>query len=549
MTNPTVTDVTVNSATLGATVTGTGFTLIERGVVYSVSSTNPSPTVDGPGVSRVVSTPAAIGTYTVPVTGLVSETPYSFRGYVITNLGTLYSAPVSTFTTFPQPLVTVPTVTTPTSSGITSTSADLGGNVTNNGNSAIIERGVVYSVTAINGNPFIGGANVTKKIATGTTTGVFTVNASGLVANTTYSFKAYAINSVGTSHTLDVGTFTTSSAPVITSPTVANITSSFATLGGNVTSEGVTSEGGATVTQRGVVFSLTATNANPLIGGTGVSAFAAPTTGTGVFTVNATNLSSGKNYSFKSYAINSVGTSYTTVGTFTTAAAVATITSPTVANITATTATLGGTVASDTTVSERGVVYTLDPNIAPVLGGPGVTKKTATGTTGAFTVGVTGLSSATSYYFRAYATNTVGTSYSVTSTFATNPVQLLGLALMEWVPAPQQPQVQALQLQAFSLEEPQPAQLQTFAVEEPQPTAVVESPQVVPGFVYYKADVEAIDPMSYQIETSSDNREWLPINENDWIVTETSAEIRATWVSTLVSPPTRIFFRIRSDIQ
>jgi hypothetical protein len=267
----------------------------------------------------------------------------------------------------------------------------------------------------------------------------------------------------------------------------------------------------------------------------------------------------GKIYSFKAYAING-GTSYTPVGSFTTAAALATITLPTISGITATTATLGGTVASDTTVSERGVVYTLDPNIAPVLGGPGVTKMTATGTTGAFTVGVTGLSSATSYYFRAYATNTAGTSYSVTSSFATNPVQLLGLALMEWVPAPQQAQVQALQLRTFSLEEPQPAQLQTFSleepqpaqlqtssVEEPQPTAVVESPQVVPGFVYYKAAAEEIDGMTYQIETSSDNREWLPINENDWTVTETSAEIRATWVST-GSPPTRIFFRIRSDI-
>jgi hypothetical protein len=166
---------------------------------------------------------------------------------------------------------------------------------------------------------------------------------------------------------------------------------------------------------------------------------------------------------------------------------------------------------------------------------------------GAFTVSVTGLSSATSYYFRAYATNTVGTSYSATSTFKTETAALLGLALMEWVPAPQQPQVQALQLQTFSLEEPQPAQLQTTAVEEPQPTAVVESPQVVPGFVYYKAAAEEIDGMTYQIETSSDNREWLPINENDWTVTETSAEIRATWVST-GSPPTRIFFRIRSDI-
>jgi hypothetical protein len=539
MTNPTVTTVTFNSATLGATLAGAGFTPFERGVVYSASLTNPFPALDGPGVTRVLSLPVAIGTFTVPVSGLVSATQYSYCGYVITDVGTFYTSPVSTFTTLSQAPLTLPAVTAPTSSTITGTSAALGGNVTADGGSAITERGVVYSVTGVNGDPFIGGGGVTKVVGSGTT-GVFTVNATGLLGNTTYSFRAYATNSVGTSHTSSIGTFTTVT-PTVVSPTSANIAASSATLGGNVTSDG-----GSAVVQRGVVFSLTATNPNPAIGGTGVSSVVASTAGTGVFTVNVAGLLPGKIYSFKAYAMNG-GTSYTPVGSFTTAAALATITLPTISGITATTATLGGTVASDTTVSERGVVYTLDPNIAPVLGGPDVTKKTATGTTGAFTVGVTGLSSATSYYFRAYATNTAGTSYSVTSSFATNPVQLLGLALMEWVPAPQQAQVQALQLQTYSEEDSQSAQLQTSAVEEPQPTAVVESPQVVPGFVYYKAAAEEIDQMIYQIETSLDNREWLPINEDDWTVTETSAEIRATWVST-GSPPTRIFFRIRSDI-
>ena len=643
--NATATAITFNSAVLGGAISGAATTdLLERGVVYSMFDSNPSPAIDGPGVIRVKNATLALGAFTVSVSGLGSNTKYAYSPYVITPFGTFYSSPASTFTTLSQAPLTLPAVTAPTSGTITGTSAALGGNVTADGGSAITERGVVYSVTGTDGDPFIGDGAVTKVVGTGTT-GVFTVNATGLLGNTTYSFRAYAINSVGTSHTSEIGTFTTDTSPTITSPTVATITVNSAVLGGNLTSDGnspiterglvysltsannnpqiggtgviklvvpgtvigvfsatvpglqagsaytfraysinavgtgytgvgtfttataptvvsptsaniaassatlggnVTSDGGAAVVQRGVVFSLTATNANPAIGGTGVSSVVASTAGIGVFTVNVAGLLPGKIYSFKAYAING-GTSYTPLGSFTTAAALATITSPTISGITATTATLGGSVASDTTVSERGVVYTLDPNIAPVLGGPGVTKKTATGTTGAFTVGVTGLSSATSYYFRAYATNTVGTSYSVTSTFATNPVQLLGLALMEWVPAPQQPQVQALQLQAFSLEEPQPAQLQTFAVEEPQPTAVVESPQVVPGFVYYKADVEAIDPMSYQIKTSSDNREWLPINENDWTVTETSAEIRVTWVST-GSPPTRIFFRIESTI-
>jgi hypothetical protein len=154
---------------------------------------------------------------------------------------------------------------------------------------------------------------------------------------------------------------------------------------------------------------------------------------------------------------------------------------------------------------------------------------------GAFTVGVTGLSPVTDYYFRAFATNTAGTSYSEVSTFKTVPAQLLGLAQMEWVPGPPPAQIQAA------------AQLQSSSVEEPQATAVQESPQAVPGFVYYKAESERV--MIFEIQTSSDNREWLPINQDDWIVTETSTEIRATWGSTVVSPPTRIFFRTGAPIR
>jgi hypothetical protein len=97
---------------------------------------------------------------------------------------------------------------TPTSSGIAATAATLGGTVTADGGTAITERGVIYSATATNPNPAIGGTGVTKVTGTGTT-GVFTVNVSGLTNGIDYSFKAYAISSAGTGYT-SVGTFTTS---------------------------------------------------------------------------------------------------------------------------------------------------------------------------------------------------------------------------------------------------------------------------------------------------------------------------------------------------
>ncbi len=310
-----------------------------------------------------------------------------------------------------------PTVTTPTSTAITTTSATLGGDVTDDGGTAITERGVVYAATATNADPLIGGTGVTKLTATGTT-GVFTTGATGLTAGTGYSFKAYATNNAGTAYTSPASTFTTVAVtPTVTSPTSTAITTSGATLGGNVTSDG-----GAAITERGVVYALTTTNADPLIGGTGVTKLTAAGT-TGVFTVGATGLWPGAGYSFKAYAINGVGTTYTSpVSTFSTLAAAPTVTTPTSTAITATSATLGGNVSDDggSAITERGVVYAVTAtNADPLIGGTGVTKLTAAGTTGVFTVDAIGLAAGTGYSFKAYATNSASTSYTTVATFST----------------------------------------------------------------------------------------------------------------------------------
>ena len=103
--------------------------------------------------------------------------------------------------------VQVPTVTTPTSASLAVTTARLGGTVTSAGSTTITERGVVYAPTGTNPDPMIGGTGVVKATTTGTT-GVFTVAVTGLTQATDYSFKAYAVNSLGTSYS-SVATFTT----------------------------------------------------------------------------------------------------------------------------------------------------------------------------------------------------------------------------------------------------------------------------------------------------------------------------------------------------
>jgi uncharacterized delta-60 repeat protein len=104
------------------------------------------------------------------------------------------------------------------------------------------------------------------------------------------------------------------------------------------------------------------------------------------------------------------------------------VASPTVTNISATSATLIGDVTADggTAVTERGVVYAaLTANIDPIIGGAEVTQVTAAGTTGVFTAALTGLTEGSVYGYKVYATNGHGTTYSVLGTFTVGAVGTL----------------------------------------------------------------------------------------------------------------------------
>ncbi len=88
----------------------------------------------------------------------------------------------------------------------------------------------------------------------------------------------------------------------------------------------------------------------------------------------------------------------------------------TVSNVTATSATTGGDVTQDggTLVTARGVAY--GTSSSPTTSGLITNDGTGTGT---FTSNLTGLSPSTTYYVRAYATNSVGTAYGNELTFTT----------------------------------------------------------------------------------------------------------------------------------
>jgi uncharacterized protein (TIGR02145 family) len=85
----------------------------------------------------------------------------------------------------------IPTVTTASVTAVTATSANTGGDVTQDGGAPVTARGVAYGTSS---SPTTSGS-ITND---GTGTGVYTSTLAGLTPYTTYYVRAYATNSVGT---------------------------------------------------------------------------------------------------------------------------------------------------------------------------------------------------------------------------------------------------------------------------------------------------------------------------------------------------------------
>ena len=116
-----------------------------------------------------------------------------------------------------------PTVTTTAATTVKSVSATLAGDVTADGGDANIERGIVWATTV---NP----TTANTKVQMGTGTGTFSNVVTGLPPATTIHFRAYAINSGGTSYGSDL-TFTTGAALSTSSISQTNVSCNGGTNG------------------------------------------------------------------------------------------------------------------------------------------------------------------------------------------------------------------------------------------------------------------------------------------------------------------------------
>ena len=236
---------------------------------------------------------------------------------------------------------------------------------------------------------------------------ILTFSETSLTPSATYTYRVYSYNAVGNSPTYsNEFTLTANILPTLNSTTVSAITNITASSGGNVITDG-----GATVTARGIVWGTTT---NPTIA---LTTKTIDGTGIGAFTSALSGLIASTTYYVRAYATNQLGTAYGNEVTFKTGVVPATLTTEPVTNITFTSALTGGNVTTSggNPITESGVVWSATPNPTIAL----TTKLRNSTVFNKFTIAISGLTDSTTYYVRAYATNSTGTYYGNEISFTT----------------------------------------------------------------------------------------------------------------------------------
>lgn len=184
-----VTGISLTEAQSGGEVTNapvSGFASVTaRGVCWA---TTINPTTD----DQTTSDETGNGSFISSLSGLAAGTTYYVRSYATNTVGTAYG-PMVSFTTTTTPVAGAPTVTTTAATGVTGTGAQSGGDVTAMGDTLVTARGVCWATT---GNP----TTANSLTSNGTGGGVFASTLTGLAAETTYYYRAFATNSAGTSY-------------------------------------------------------------------------------------------------------------------------------------------------------------------------------------------------------------------------------------------------------------------------------------------------------------------------------------------------------------
>ena len=309
---------------------------------------------------------------------------------------------------------TVATVISGAASAITLNTATVAGSITANGCSAVTAYGIEYSTTA--GFPNGTGTAVSS---TNIAAGNFSSDLTGLGTGITYYYHAYATNGGGTAYGAELSFTTASPNPVITvTPLTAfgNICinsiegpNSFTISGTNLTAADITVAalpGFTYSTTAAGSYTSTLTLTQP--GGTFTQDIfvifspLAVQSYSGNIVVNGAGIAAPVNVPASGAGINTL----------------ATVTSGSATAVTATSATVAGNISNNgcTAVTAYGIEYS---TTAGFPNGTGTPVASANIVTGGYTSVLSGLTSGTTYYYHAYATNGGGTAYGAELSFTT----------------------------------------------------------------------------------------------------------------------------------
>lgn len=198
--NVSATSVGGTFATVGANVTNTGGTAPDVTIFYGAADGG----TNAAAWASNVSIPALSGSATRVLTGLSSATQYYFRARAVNSGGEVWANSTETFTTI---AISPPSVENRGTSGVTGSSAEISGEVTESGNDAPV-------VTVFWGT-IDGGTNAaawTSSRELGPDAGDFSTLLQNLSPLTTYYYTARAVNAAGTAWASPSRSFTTGSA-------------------------------------------------------------------------------------------------------------------------------------------------------------------------------------------------------------------------------------------------------------------------------------------------------------------------------------------------
>lgn len=401
-----VIEVTRNSATVGGVVNVGTSIVKEQGILYSTYSNM------GVADTAKVATLNADGSFTVSLENLESNKTYYYCTYVSSGYS-LVMADVKSFRTVATSTATFAGTVV---SNVAATSFDVQTTIDDEGGSAIVQRGFIYKeVSGMNySEEFeLNGEGVSAPVicsADANNPKMFTASIKNLTPNKYYAVRPYAISYGAGYGEIKVVQTQTTSVPALSSIELSDTTETGVTISARILSEGT-----AAVTEYGFCYSRDQkepTTANITI----------PFTVTATdFNAKLTGLVYGETYYIRAYAINANGTAYGEVKEYKPEynpdiIYLATVESSDASNLSETQATLHGKILSNGggTITRCGFCWSAEVKTPTVYN---LSQEVQLNSTNEYSCTITNLAANVTYYYRFFAENETGISYSETRSF------------------------------------------------------------------------------------------------------------------------------------